>query len=80
MPKCIVCNEKRARLGKQQGFSEHLLCSQRCAVNHFFNTAMDAQLCEKCGEWTDNCVCPDAYTYDSAKLEAEAERGRGPAR
>ena len=54
-PKCIVCEEKPARIGKAFGYSADIICSQKCAVDEFMIRCMDIELCEICGEWTEVC-------------------------
>jgi len=54
-PTCIICEEKPARIGKQDGFPQHVICSQKCATNHFLMNCSDITLCKICGEWTEVC-------------------------
>jgi hypothetical protein len=54
-PLCVVCHEKPARIGRKQGFTANLVCSQKCALFEFLNRHMDSTQCEVCGEWLEVC-------------------------
>lgn len=54
-PMCVVCQEKKARIGKKDGFPADILCSQKCAANYFLQNCNDLELCKVCGEWTEVC-------------------------
>lgn len=81
MTKCVICKQKPARIGKKEGYPHNLLCSAKCALNHFLENAMHFEFCNECRQWMAccTCICEEHHalrTYCACPVEGE-EEGEG---
>lgn len=50
-PRCIACDKKPARYGKERGYDDHRFCSHICGYKYAVDGTVDMQWCSKHGQW-----------------------------